>query len=142
MKLVQELEQVLADTYALYLKTQNYHWNIEGKRFRELHAYFEDQYDDLFKAIDEVAELIRQIGYKAIGTFDAFKKLTNIKDAKENISDDEMLKDLLDDQEIIISTLSKALKVAEETDTGFVADFLGSRIAVHKKNAWMMKSSL
>lgn len=142
MKLVKELEKVLSDTYALYLKTQNYHWNVEGKRFRELHAYFEDQYNDLFKAIDEVAELIRQLGHKTIGTFDAFKRLTKIEDAREDVSDEEMLRDLLADQGIMMSTLSEALKVAEEVNEGIVADFLCGRLAVHKKNAWMMKSSL
>jgi len=142
MSLIKGLEQVLADTYALYLKTQNYHWNIEGKRFRELHAYFEDQYNDLAEAIDTVAELIRGFKVKTIGTFDAFKNLTKIKDAKSDITDEEMLKDLLADQDVMLDTLKKALDAAKAADDEVVCDFLIGRMTIHSKNAWMMRSSL
>lgn len=141
MSLVKKLEIVLADTYALYLKTQNYHWNVEGARFKELHETFESHYDDLAEAIDTVAELIRGLGEKTPGSFEFFAKNTNIKPAKEGISDVEMVNDLLEDQKVIEASLRNALKAAEDADDPVVVDFLTGRLVTHRKNAWMLRSS-
>ena len=140
--LAKSLEHVLADTYAIYLKTQNYHWNVEGPHFRSLHLMFEDHYDDLFKAIDVAAELIRQIGYKVPATFGIFAKNTKIKDGDENLSAEKMLKDLLADHEAIQKTLMEALEEAHKANDEAVAAFLGERLSVHKKNAWFIRSTL
>ena len=142
MSLVKSLELVLADTYALYLKTQNYHWNVEGPRFKELHATFETHYDDLAEAIDTVAELIRGLGEKTPGTFAFFMNNTTIKNGNENATEIEMLKDILDDQYNILKTLEAALKDAQDVKDEVVAGFLVERMTVHRKNAWMLKSSI
>lgn len=139
--LIKSLEVVLADSYALYLKTQNYHWNVEGSNFLALHALFEDQYSDLAKAIDEVAELIRGLGAKAPGTFSAYMKLTTLGDAE--ISDGRsMLQDLLNDQARLTTTLNKALAAAQDVNDEVVISFITDRLTVHRKNAWMLKSLL
>ena len=101
---IEGLKNVLADSYALYLKTQNYHWNVEGPHFKPLHVLFEEQYTDLATAIDEVAELIRGLGAKAPGTWGAYEALTNIKDGDENASADAMVKALAEDQAVIQQT--------------------------------------
>ena len=139
--LVKSLEIVLADTYALYLKTQNYHWNVEGCCFKELHEMFEGQYNDLFKAIDECAELVRGLGHKVVGTFQEFSKKTSIKPGNEKASSADMLKDLFNDQSVIEKSLKAALKEAQKVEDEVVAGFLVDRLTVHRKNAWFLKSS-
>jgi starvation-inducible DNA-binding protein len=139
---VSALEVVLADTYALYLKTQNYHWNVEGRDFKALHEMFESQYNDLFTAIDAIGELIRGLGSRTIGTFEDFSRLTNIKSGNKDASAERMVADLLHDHELIGQTLGKAAKVAEQNGDGVVASCLGERMSVHRKTAWMLKSTL
>lgn len=139
---VESLKHVLADNYMLYLKTQNYHWNVEGPRFKGLHVMFEEQYKDLAEAVDEVAELIRGLGVKAPGTFDAYAAITAIKPGNENATADEMLNDILSDQEIIKNTLLNALKSSQDANDEVVAGFLIERLTVHRKIAWMIKSSI
>ncbi|MDR2067659.1 MAG: DNA starvation/stationary phase protection protein [Holosporaceae bacterium] len=139
--LVKSLEVVLADCYALYLKTQNYHWNVEGTRFKELHETFEKHYKDLAEAVDTVAELIRALNSKTIGTFSDFMKLTNIKDGNAKLSAEKMLDDLINDHIIMEKTLAKALKEAQKVGDEVVISFVADRLTVHRKNIWMMKSS-
>lgn len=140
--LIRNLKNVLADTYSLYLKTQNYHWNVEGKSFKSLHSLFEEHYDDLAEAIDTVAELIRGLGTKAPGTFSYYMKISHIKDGNENASDQEMLHDLYHDQLVISDTLNEALKAAQDTKDEVIISFLVDRLTIHRKNAWMLKSIL
>lgn len=139
---VDALKNVLADNYALYLKTQNYHWNVEGVHFRGLHLLFEEQYTDLAIAIDTVAELIRGLGEKAPGTFDIYIKNSTIKPGNENASADQMVKELTDDQAAIQKTLQTALEAAQKTADEVVAGFMIERLTVHRKAAWMLKSSM
>ena len=139
--LVKSLEVVLADTYALYLKTQNYHWNVEGCCFKELHEMFEEQYDDLSEAIDVCAELIRGLNCKVVGTFEEFSKKTNIKSGNEKASSEDMIKDLLNDQSVIEKSLKSALNEAQKIEDEVVCGFIADRLTVHRKNAWMLKSS-
>ena len=142
MTLIKSLEVVLADTYALYLKTQNYHWNVEGCCcFKQLHEMFEEQYNDLFKAIDECAELICGLDHKVVGTFEVFSKATSIKPGNEKASSEDMLKDLFSDQFVIEKSLKTALKEAQKAEDEVVAGFLIDRLTVHRKNAWFLKSS-
>ena len=139
---VDALKNVLADNYALYLKTQNYHWNVEVENFRGLHLLFEEQYTDLTMAIDTVAELIRGLGEKAPGTFDSYAKNTTIKAGDENASAEQMVKELTDDQAAIQKTLQTALEAAQKVGDEVVAGFMIERLTVHRKAAWMLKSSM
>jgi starvation-inducible DNA-binding protein len=139
---VSALKDVLADNYALYLKTQNYHWNVEGPNFQSLHVLFETQYNDLALANDTVAELIRGLGEKAPGTFDAFSKNTTIKPGNENASAAQMVKELIADQGRISKTLQTALEAAQKVGDEVVAGFMIERLTVHRKAEWMLKSSL
>lgn len=136
------LKRVLADNYALYLKTQNYHWNVEGRHFRSLHLMFEEQYRELFAANDELAERIRQLGEKAPATFAEFSKLTIIKEGNSELDENQMVKDLYQSNQQIVTTLKKAIAAAEKADDQGTADMLVARIQAHDKAAWMLKSSL
>ncbi len=138
----ESLKKVLADSYALYLKTQNYHWNVTGPHFKALHSLFEEQYTDLASAIDEVAELIRGLGEKAPGTWKAYEAITRIKDGDENLSASDMINDLMNDQDIIQKTLEEALKEAEKNNDEVIIGALVERMTTHRKNRWMLQSSL
>jgi starvation-inducible DNA-binding protein len=135
------LKAVLADSYALYLKTQNYHWNVEGKNFYSLHSMFEAQYTELADVVDMVAELIRGLGEKVPASFDAFSKQTSIKSGNENLSAEEMLKELTNDQMLIQKTLNNALSIFEKEGDEVVAGFLIDRLTAHRKAHWILKSS-
>ena len=139
---VEALKKVLADNYALYLKTQNYHWNVEGANFRGLHLLFEEQYTDLTAAIDTVAELIRGLGEKAPGTFDAYARAASIKPGDEYAPAEQMVADLREDQAAIQKTLQAALEAAQAAGDEVVAGFMIERLTVHRKVAWMLKSSI
>ncbi len=140
--LVTKLKTLLADNYALYLKTQNYHWNVEGTNFKELHSMFEEQYTDLAKAIDTIAELIRGLGEKAPGTFNFYIEMTSIKPGNENASSQQMIKELLEDQILIQKTLQQCLEVSEKARDEVVIGFIIERLTFHRKTSWMLKSSL
>ena len=141
-QLIDTLKDVLADNYALYLKTQNYHWNVEGPNFKGLHLLFEEQYTDLAGAIDTVAELIRGLGEKAPGTFDTYIKRTSIKSGNENASAQQMIKDLLESQTLIQKTLQQCLEIAQKAGDEVVAGFMIERLTFHRKASWILKSSL
>jgi len=139
---IEALKNVLADNYALYLKTQNYHWNVEGPNFKGLHLLFEEQYTDLARAIDTVAELIRGLGEKAPGTFDTYIKRTSIESGNENASAQQMVNDLLEDQTLIQKTLQQCLEIAQKANDEVVAGFVIERLTFHRKTSWILKSSL
>ncbi len=138
----EKLRYVLADTYSLYLKTQSYHWNVEGGNFSQLHAMFQDQYTDLATAIDDTAEHIRALGEKVSAGFERFKKITIIKDGDETLCSAAMVEDLASDQEKITETLQATFDIAEKSKDQVVMDFMIQRMAVHRKNKWMLESSL
>lgn len=140
--ITENLKEVLADSYILYLKTQNYHWNVTGHHFKSLHLMFEEQYKDLFLAVDLLAERIRALGEKAPGTFKTYSKFTNIKEGDENLDADSMVKDLANDQKIIVNTLNKTLKAAHKANDEVTVGMITDRIELHQKNAWMLESSL
>ena len=139
---VQTLQAVLADSYALYLKTQNYHWNVEGPYFKTLHLLFEEQYTELAAAIDTLAELIRGLGEKVPGTFEHFIATTHLKAGVASASSTEMVSELIHDQSIIESTLTAALKESQAIQDEVVSGFLIERLTAHRKAAWMLRSSL
>ena len=141
--IVSALEKVLADSYFLYLKTQNYHWNVTGSNFKSLHELFGSFYEELSEAIDEIAERIRALGANAPGSFRAFSKLATIEEEqKQNISADEMIKQLIKDHDHVLKTIRAALTVAQKAGDDATADMLIVRIEAHDKNKWMLQSSL
>ena len=139
---VESLKAALADSYALYLKTQNYHWNVEGPLFKGIHELLEEHYTDLALAIDEIAELIRTLGVKAPGTWKAYEAITSIKDGDENADAETMLSHLTTDQKLIIETLSKGIRAAQKAGDEVVAGALTNRMEIHRKHHWMLNSML
>lgn len=139
---ISALNNVLAESYCLYLKTQNYHWNVEGPRFYALHKMFEAQYSDLAAAIDEIAERIRALGAKAPGTFNAFSTASSIQDGDAHANEEAMLSDLIKDNNTLVKTLTNAVKAAQSDNDEATADLMIERIQAHEKVAWMLKSSV
>ncbi len=137
------LAKVLADTFALSLKTQNYHWNVEAPNFKDLHLFFDELYNELAGATDKIAELIRALGEKTPATLEAYSKMTKIKPGNENASASQMLQDLAQDNDHTIQqSLLAALSIAQQEKDEVTANFLIERLTVHQKAAWMLKSSL
>ena len=135
------LSQTLANTFVLYLKTQNYHWNVEGSKFVAIHKLTEEHYQNLFLAIDELAERIRALGFYAPGTMKDFAEISTIKDAKSMpIADTKMIADLVDDHVSIVSSLKKAIKTSDKDDDTTTTDILSGRRKFHEEAAWMLKS--
>ncbi|WP_158770400.1 Dps family protein [Paraglaciecola sp. L1A13] len=136
------LSSVLADTYVLYLKTHNFHWNVEGPNFRPLHLMFEEQYQDLWASLDVIAERIRALGAYAPGTYAKFAALATIKENQDIPKANGMLSELAKDNESIIATLVEAIQVAQNAGDEPSAGLLIDRQTVHEKAAWMMRSML
>lgn len=141
-KIADGLSRVLADTYTLYLKTHNFHWNVTGPMFQTLHLMFMTQYNEMWMAVDTVAERIRALGYPAPGTYKEFAALTSIKDSSGTISAKEMIKQLVAGQEAVTRTAREVLPVAEAAGDQPTVDLLSARMEVHEKNAWMLRSLL
>lgn len=141
-KIAQGLSRLLADSYTLYVKTHNFHWNVTGPMFQTLHMMFETQYTELADAIDVIAERIRALGYPAPGSFTEFQKLTSIKDAVGQLSAEEMIRDSVEGQEAVVRTAREIIPVASEAKDEPTADMVTQRMQVHEKTAWMMRSLL
>jgi starvation-inducible DNA-binding protein len=132
---------LLADTYALYLKTQNYHWHVTGVQFKTLHELFETQYLELAAAVDLLAERIIMKGNKAPATFAEFEKLSRIKAGDSNLTANQMVMDLADDHALMIEELNRVfIQASDERDEGSV-NVLGDRIVSHEKTRWMLNAS-
>jgi len=136
------LSRLLADTYTLYLKTHNYHWNVTGPLFNTLHLMTEEQYTELAAAVDEIAERIRALGLRAPGSYAEFGKLASIDEAKGGESAREMIEQLVLGQEAVVRTARKAIKAADDANDEPTLDLLTQRMQVHEKNAWMLRSML
>lgn len=141
-KVADELTHLLADTYSVYLKTQNFHWNVKGPLFPQLHKLFEEQYNELADAVDVIAERIRALNAYAPATFSEFQKLSSIKEDKGTISAHDMIKNLLADHETISEHLLIIFAKAEQADDQGTIDMLTERLRAHEKTAWMLRSSL
>lgn len=141
-KVVENLGKFLADTYTLTLKTQNYHWNVTGPHFSELHLLFEGQYNDLAAASDEIAERIRALGEKAPASFTAFTKLSKVKEENGSPDYKAMIKNLAQDNQTAVETAEALIKAAQEIGDEGTADLGIRRIQVHQKNAWMLNAYL
>ncbi|WP_416208529.1 Dps family protein [Fodinibius sp.] len=136
------LSRVLADSYMLYLKTHNYHWNVTGELFHSLHEQFEEQYTELAEAIDEIAERIRALGYRAPGTFQEFNELTSVDEQQDEPEAMEMVRRLAVGNEQVLRTARQALEPANEAEDEATIDLLTERLKVHSKTAWMLRSHL
>ncbi len=136
------LSAVLADTYTLYLKTHNYHWNVVGPMFNTLHLMFETQYTELALAVDELAERIRALGEPAPGTYREFAELTSIEEDTDSPSAKDMVARLVVAQETVARTIRSTFPVAEQASDEPTADLLTQRLQVHEKTAWMLRSML
>ncbi|MFU8812285.1 MAG: Dps family protein [Balneolaceae bacterium] len=136
------LSRVLADSYMVYLKTHNYHWNVTGELFHSLHEQFEQQYTELAEAIDVIAERIRALGHRAPGSFLEYNELTSIKEDTKLPNALDMVRRLAIDNETILRTAREALPACEEADDEASIDLLTQRLHVHSKTAWMLRSHL
>ena len=139
---VEALSRLLADSYTLYLKTHNFHWNVTGPMFSTLHTLFETQYTELALAVDEIAERIRAIGAPAPGSYAAFSKRTGIKEAEAVPSAVEMVEQLAADQDLVAGSAAAVLQAAQAAGDEVSADLAITRMQVHEKNAWMLRSHL
>jgi starvation-inducible DNA-binding protein len=136
------LSRLLADSYTLYLKTHNYHWNVEGPMFNTLHLMFEAQYTELAQAVDVIAERIRALGEPAPGSYAAFAKLSSIDEEEDVPTAEEMIENLVKGQEAVVRTARSIFPASERANDEPTADLLTQRMQVHEKNAWMLRSML
>lgn len=136
------LQKLLASSYALYLKTQNYHWNVKGMHFISFHLLFQKQYEELQEVIDEMAERIRALGFLVEASFSAFSRLSLLDEVRKSHSAQEMVHFLLEDHETLIAFIRKQLPFIEKIEDGATADFLNKRLISHEKTAWMLRSTL
>jgi starvation-inducible DNA-binding protein len=136
------LSKLLADSYLLYLKTQNYHWNVTGRMFQPLHTLFEDQYTDLAQAVDDIAERIRALGEFAPGSFSAFSKVTTIKEENAIPTAEEMIHNLVTGNEAVVKTAREIINLCEDAEDEVTIDLMVERMQKHEKNAWMLRSMI
>ena len=136
------LSRLLADSYTLYLKTHNYHWNVTGPMFNTLHLMFEAQYTELATAVDLIAERIRALGFPAPGSYQAYAKLTSIKEETGVPSATDMIRNLVAGQEAVTRTARELFPAVDRANDGPTADLLTQRMQVHEKTAWMLRSML
>lgn len=140
--IAQGLAKLLADSYTLYLKTHNYHWNVTGPMFNTLHLMFEQQYTELATAVDEIAERIRALGHPAPGSYAAYAALTEIPEEEGAPDAENMIRRLVAGQETVVRTARSIFPLVNEAHDEPTADLLTQRMQVHEKNAWMLRSLL
>jgi starvation-inducible DNA-binding protein len=140
--IAQGLSKLLADSYTLYLKTHNFHWNVTGPMFNTLHLMFETQYTELATAVDLIAERLRALGVPAPGSYADFARLSSIKDAQGVPKAEDMIRELVAGQEAVVRTARAVFPLVEKASDEPSADLLTQRMQVHEKNAWMLRSML
>ncbi len=136
------LSRLLADSYTLFVKTHNFHWNVTGPMFNSLHTMFETQYTELFAAVDLIAERIRALGEPAPGSFAQFGRLASIHEEQGVPSAKEMISQLVQGQETVVRTAREVLPKAEEANDQPTLDLLTQRMQLHEKNAWMLRAMM
>ena len=142
LQIVDGLSLLLADTYTLYLKTHNFHWNVTGPMFQTLHLMFETLYNEQWLAVDLVAERIRALGAPAPGTYEQMTALTSITKSNGLPKATDMIRELVEGQETVARTARQLFKVAEAANDQPTCDMLTQRMQIHEKNAWMLRSLL
>lgn len=141
-KIVEGLSKVLAETYLLYIKTQNFHWNVTGPHFNSLHMMFENQYTELATAIDSIAERIRALGHPAPASYAVFSRLSSIQEETGVPVADDMVKQLAEGHACIIRTARSLFPLVDEALDEATTDLLTQRIEIHEKTAWMLSALL
>ena len=141
-EIAEGLSRLLADSYTLYLKTHNFHWNVTGPMFRTLHLMFEEHYTELATAVDMIAERIRSLGFPAPGSYVEFGKLTAIKEASDVPTAHEMIRHLVEGHETVVKTARSLFPITDRVHDEASADLLTQRIQLHEKTAWMLRSLL
>ena len=136
------LKKFLAETYTLYLKTHNYHWNVTGPMFQTLHTMFMEQYTELWTAVDEIAERIRALGVFAPGSYTVFSRLTTIRDDEKVPGAHQMIRNLVEGHEATIRTARELMPTADRGSDDVTVDLLTQRLNIHEKTAWMLRSLL
>ena len=136
------LSRLLADSYTLYLKTHNYHWNVVGPMFNTLHLMFEEQYTELALAVDQIAERIRALGEPAPGSYREFASLSSVSEEDDQPDANEMIRRLVEGQEAVVRTARSVFAATEQAGDEASADLLTQRMQVHEKTAWMLRSLL
>lgn len=136
------ISRLLADSYILYVKTHNFHWNVTGPMFNTLHQMFEEQYTELAQAVDEIAERIRALGFPAPGSYKQFAELSSIEEEEGVPEAEDMIRQLVQGQEAVARTARQVLPVAAEVSDEPTVDLLTQRMQIHEKNAWMLRSML
>lgn len=134
--------RLLADSYLLYVKTHNFHWNVTGPMFNTLHLMFEEQYKELADAVDVIAERIRALGFPAPGSYKQFAKLASIQEEEAVPEAEQMIRQLVEGQEAVVKTARNLLPLASEVNDEPTVDLLTQRMQIHEKNAWMLRSLL
>lgn len=134
------MKKVLADSFAFYLKAQNFHWNVEGVNFPQYHEFFGNVYQEVYGSIDSTAEQIRALDTYTPGSFTRFQELTDIEDSLVITPAIDMVKTLLSDNDKVLETLKVTFKLADSLDEQGLADYLAGRIDAHKKHGWMLRS--
>ena len=140
-EVVSKLSVLLADTYAIYLKTQNFHWHVRGPQFKPLHELFENQYRELAEAVDEIAERLLIMGHQAPATFKEYERLKNIKDGNPNLAADKMVAELAQDHGMLVKDLNQSMALAQKMNDEGTVNLLANRISAHEKSRWMLKAS-
>ena len=141
-KIAEGLSKLLADTYTLYLKTHNFHWNVTGPMFNTLHLMFETQYNELALAVDSIAERIRALGYPAPGTDKEYARLSSIQEEEGGPEATEMIRKLVEGQEAVVRTARSIFPLVDAASDEPSADLLTQRMQTHEKTAWMLRSML
>lgn len=141
-KIAEGLSRLLADTYLLYLKTHNFHWNVEGPMFQTLHVMFMGQYTEAWNAVDPIAERIRALGHYAPGTYKEFVRLASIRETEGVPKAGKMIQALIEGQEAVARTARSVLPIADAANDQPTLDLLTQRLDIHEKNAWMLRSLL
>ncbi|MBA55675.1 MAG: DNA starvation/stationary phase protection protein [Pseudomonadales bacterium] len=140
VQIAEGLKRLLADSYTLYLQTHNFHWNVTGPQFRELHLMFEEHYNELALAVDDIAERIRTLDVVAPGTYKEFARLSSIQEVDHIPSGTEMVDILTQGHEQVVRTCREALKMAQEASDESTAALVSDRMRIHEKTAWMLRA--
>lgn len=140
VKITNGLAELLADSYSLYLKTHNFHWNVTGPMFNTLHLMFETHYNELALAVDLIAERIRALGFIAPGSYSEFGKLSKVKEHSGDTEATQMIRFLIEAHEVVIQTARAILPAADEANDQVTMDLLTQRLQIHEKTVWMLRS--
>ncbi|WP_348672868.1 Dps family protein [uncultured Abyssibacter sp.] len=139
-KVAEGLKRLLADSYTLYLQTHNFHWNVTGPQFRELHLMFEEHYTELADAVDDIAERIRTLGVAAPGTYKEFSRLSSIDEVEGVPGSEEMVDLLTKGHEQVVKTCREVLKLAQDADDESTTALVSDRMRIHEKTSWMLRA--